>query len=55
MTKDESGNLVFSEKATKYFTVAYLECEKTERLRIELRRLLKRLPKRNSTLQAETN
>ncbi|MEJ5327926.1 MAG: DUF3800 domain-containing protein [Candidatus Bathyarchaeia archaeon] len=40
---DESGNLGFSEKATKYFIVAYLECEKPERLRIELRRLLKRL------------
>lgn len=40
---DESGDLGFSTKATKYFIVAYLECDTPERLRIELKRLLKRL------------
>ena len=40
---DESGDLGFSEAATKYFIVAYVECEEPIRLRIELRRLLKRL------------
>ncbi len=36
-------DLGFSEKATKYFIVAYVECETPVRLRTELRRLLKRL------------
>ena len=40
---DESGDLGFSKAATKYFTVAYIECETPERLRTELKRLLKRL------------
>jgi hypothetical protein len=40
---DESGDLGFSEAATKYFVVAYIECEAPVRLRTELRRLLKRL------------
>ncbi len=40
---DESGDLGFSKAATKYFIVAYIECDKPERLRTELKRLLKRL------------
>lgn len=40
---DESGGLGFSKDATKYFIVAYIECEKPDRLRTELKRLLKRL------------
>jgi hypothetical protein len=43
---DESGDLGFSEKATKYFIVAYVEYETPVRLRTELRRLLKRLHKK---------
>jgi hypothetical protein len=40
---DESGDLGFSKAATKYFIVAYIECETPQRLRTELKRLLKRL------------
>lgn len=40
---DESGDLGFSKKSTKYFVVAYIECETPARLQIELKRLLKRL------------
>jgi hypothetical protein len=43
---DESGDLGFSKAATRYFIVAYIECEEPTRLRIELRRLLKRLHQR---------
>ena len=40
---DESGNLGFSGASTKYFVVAYVECEVPVKLRTELKRLLKRL------------
>ena len=43
---DESGDLGFSKAATRYFVVAYVECEEPDRLRTELRRLLKRLHQR---------
>lgn len=43
---DESGDLGFSKVATKYFIVAYVECEIPTRLQIELRRVLKRLHQR---------
>jgi hypothetical protein len=31
---DESGDLGFSEAATKYFIVAYVECEEPAKLRL---------------------
>jgi hypothetical protein len=40
---DESGDLGFKEKATKFFVVAYLECDSSQRIRIEMRRVLKHL------------
>ncbi len=40
---DESGDLGFTKKATKFFVVAYIECESHLRLQTELRRLLKQL------------
>jgi len=40
---DESGDLGFSETATKYFIVGYVESGAPVKLRTELKRLLKRL------------
>jgi uncharacterized protein DUF3800 len=40
---DESGDLGFTKKATKFFVVAYLECESPLRLQTELKRILKQL------------
>ena len=40
---DESGDLGFTKKATKFFIVAYLECDVPQRIRIEMSRALKHL------------
>jgi Protein of unknown function (DUF3800) len=40
---DESGDLGFTKKATKFFVVAYVECESPQRLQTEVKRILKRL------------
>jgi hypothetical protein len=40
---DESGDLGFSKASTKFFIVAYLECETPQKIRTELKRLLKQL------------
>jgi hypothetical protein len=40
---DESGDLGFTKKATKFFVVAYLECDSPQRMRIEMARTLKQL------------
>lgn len=40
---DESGDLGFTKKSTKFFVVAYLECDSPQRIRIEMSRTLKHL------------
>ena len=40
---DESGDLGFTKKSTKFFVVAYVECESSQRLQTEVKRLLKQL------------
>jgi hypothetical protein len=40
---DESGDLGFTKKATKFFIVAYLECDSPQRTGIEISRVLKQL------------
>ncbi|MGA2522918.1 MAG: DUF3800 domain-containing protein [Candidatus Bathyarchaeia archaeon] len=40
---DESGDLGFSEKSTKFFVVAYLVCNSSVGVRTEMKRILKRL------------
>ena len=40
---DESGDLGFSKESTRFFVVAYVECETPQKIRTELRRLLKQL------------
>jgi hypothetical protein len=40
---DESGDLGFSKAATKYFVVAYMECNAPIRIQTDLKRLLKHL------------
>jgi len=44
---DESGNLGFTENSTKFFIVAFLECESPHKLRVEMKRALRRLHERN--------
>ncbi len=44
---DESGDLGFTAKATKFFIVAYLECESPQQIRTQLGRTLKLLHKKN--------
>lgn len=39
---DESGDLGFSEKSTKFFIIAYMACDKSVDSRIRMNRLLKR-------------
>ncbi len=43
MFVDESGDLGFTKKATKFFIVAYLESDSPQRIRIEIGRVLKQL------------
>lgn len=43
MYVDESGDLGFSEKATKFFIIAYLACDSSITIRTEMKRVLKRL------------
>ena len=43
MFVDESGDLGFTKKATRFFVVAYLECDSPQRIRIEMSRVLKQL------------
>lgn len=40
---DESGDLGFTGKSTKFFVVSYLECESPQGMRTEIRRILKHL------------
>jgi hypothetical protein len=40
---DESGDLGFTENSTKFFIVAYLECESPHRVQVEMKRVLKHL------------
>lgn len=40
---DESGDLGFTKKATKFFVVAYLECDVPQRIQVEMSRALKHL------------
>jgi len=40
---DESGNLGFTKEATRFFVVAYLECDTPSRIRVEMARALKHL------------
>lgn len=40
---DESGDLGFSKASTKYFVVAYIECNSPIKIRTDLKRLLKNL------------
>jgi hypothetical protein len=44
---DESGDLGFTENATKFFIVAYLACESPHKLRVGMKRVLRRLHQRN--------
>lgn len=39
---DESGDLGFSEKSTKFFVVAYMVCDPSIKVRTEMKRLLRR-------------
>jgi hypothetical protein len=43
---DESGDLGFTSKVTKFFVVAYLECDSPQRIRVEMARALKHLHKK---------
>jgi hypothetical protein len=40
---DESGDLGFTENSTKFFIVAYMECESPHRVQVEMKRVLKHL------------
>ena len=40
---DESGDLGFSQKSTNYFVIAYIVVSRSERIKIDVRRLLKKL------------
>jgi hypothetical protein len=44
---DESGDLGFTKNSTKFFVVAYLECESSQRIQIEMKRVLKYLHQKN--------
>lgn len=43
MYVDESGDLGFSDKSTRFFVIAYLVCNPSVAIRTEMKRLLKRL------------
>ena len=48
---DESGDLGFSKAATKYFIVAYIECNAPIKIQTDLKRLLKHLHQKENILQ----
>lgn len=43
---DESGDLGFSPKSTKFFIIAFLTCDSSFNIRKEMSRLLKKLHKK---------
>ena len=45
---DESGDLGFSDKSTKFFVIGYLACDSSLGIRLEMKRLLKRLHKKKA-------
>lgn len=45
---DESGDLGFTTSSSKFFIVAYLECESPHKLRIEMKRALRHLHQKNN-------
>ena len=46
MFVDESGDLGFTKKSTKFFVVAYVECASPQSVRIGINRTLKHLHQR---------
>ena len=48
MYVDESGDLGFSDKATKFFVIGYLACDSSLGIRLEMKRLLKRLHRKGA-------
>jgi hypothetical protein len=50
---DESGDLGFSRQSTKFFIVAYVACENSARIRIEMKRALRRLHERGKYSYAQ--
>ena len=49
---DESGDLGFTERSTKFFIVAYLTCESPHKLRVEMKRVLRHLHQKNEYSRA---